>query len=58
MRGLKNPIEDPLRPCLQGGRGTLVQWLPQQEGHLLCLHDMFTRQIGLLWTSRVTLIEC
>ena len=42
-----------LRPCLQGGRVTLVLGLLQQEGYpstctfLLVLHDMYTRQVGL-----------
>ena len=56
MRGLKLPIEDPLRSCLEGGRVSLVLELPQQEGYpsahtfLLFLGDVFTRQIGLLWS--------
>ena len=57
MRGLKHPIKDPLRSCLQGGRVTLVLGLPQQEGYpstrtfLVFLRDVFTRQIGLLWSK-------
>ena len=42
-----------LRPCLQGGRVTLMLGLLQQEGYpstrtfLLVLHDVYTRQVGL-----------
>ena len=43
-----------LRPRLQGGRVTLLLGLPQQEGYpsthtfFRFLHDVFTRQVGLL----------
>ena len=64
MRGLKHPIEDPVRSCLQGGRVSLVLGLPKQEG------DPSTRTFLLFFYAtclqgrsgysgaRVTLIEC
>jgi len=49
-------VHCPLRPCLQGGRVSLLLGLPQQEGYpstptflLFFFIDVFTSQVGLPW---------